>query len=178
MNPSTNQSGKKLIDLLNESSLISLNGRKLGDTSGKLTCHQYNGSSTVDLNIVSWDLYDKVQYFRVLDPVWYSDHCPIEMSLSVGHILNQIPINRDHFIPLDQDFQWSEKASYQFPEMLQSQPIQQRLKNEVVNYTKPGIDPNIAVDNFNKIIFDVSKECLIPNQSSVLKKILENIVSG
>ena len=128
MDPSTNQSGKQLMDLLNESSLISLNGRKLGDTSGKLTCHQYSGSSTVDLNIVSWDLYDKVQYFRVLDPVWYSDHCPVEMSLSIGHILNKIPINKDDFIPLDQDFQLSEEAAYQFSEMLQSQPIQQRLK--------------------------------------------------
>ena len=39
MDPSINQSGKKLMDLLNESSLISLNGRKLVDTYGKLTCH-------------------------------------------------------------------------------------------------------------------------------------------
>ena len=41
MNTDSNQSGKRLLGLLNESSLISLNGRKLGDTSGKLTCHQY-----------------------------------------------------------------------------------------------------------------------------------------
>ena len=54
---------RKLIKLLNECSLISLNGRKVGDTYGKLTCHQYNGSSTVDLHIVSWDLYEKVQFF-------------------------------------------------------------------------------------------------------------------
>ena len=170
MDPSTNQPGRKLMDLLNESSLISLNGRKLEDTSGKQTCHQYSGSSTVDLNIVSWDLYDKVQYFRVLDPVWYFDHCPIEMSLSIGHILNQIPINRDDFIPLDQDFQQSEKASYQFSEMLQPQPIQQRLKHEVVDYAKPGIDPNVAVDNFNKIIFNVSEECLTPKLKFSFKK--------
>ena len=65
------------------------------------------------------------------------------MSLSIGHFLNQIPINRDDFIPLNQDFQWSEEESYHFSEMLQSQPIQQRLKNEVVNYTKPGIDPKL-----------------------------------
>ena len=65
------------------------------------------------------------------------------MSLSKGHILNQIPINRDDFISLGQGFQWSEEASYQFSEMLQSQPIQHPLKNEVVDYTKPGIDPNI-----------------------------------
>ena len=39
MDPSTYRSGRKLTDLLNESSLISLNGGKLGDTSGKLTCY-------------------------------------------------------------------------------------------------------------------------------------------
>ena len=71
---------------------------------------------------------------------------------------------------LDQDFQWSEEASYQFSEILQSQPIQQRLKNEVVDYTKPGIDPNIAVDNFNKIIFYVSKECLTPKPKFSFKE--------
>ena len=54
--------------------------------------------------------------------------------------------------------------------MLQSQPIQQRLKNEVVDNTKPGIDPNIAVDNFNKIIFDVSKECLTPKPKFSFKE--------
>ena len=64
----SNQSGRKLIKLLNECSLISLNGRKIGDTSGKLTCHQYNGSSTVDLSIVSGDLYEKVQFFKVQVP--------------------------------------------------------------------------------------------------------------
>ena len=36
----SNQSGRKLIKLPNECSLISLNGTKIGDTSGKLTCHQ------------------------------------------------------------------------------------------------------------------------------------------
>ena len=83
---------------------MSLSGRKLGDTSGKLTCHEFNGSSTVDLSIFSWDFYDKIQYFRVLDPVWFSDHCPIEMSLRIGHNMDQIPIDRNAFIELEQDF--------------------------------------------------------------------------
>ena len=88
------------MELLNKSSLLSLNGRKLGDTSGKLTCHEFNGSSTVDLSIVSRDLCDKIQYFRVLDPVWFSDHCPIEMSLRIGHNMSQMPIDRNEFIEL------------------------------------------------------------------------------
>ena len=92
------------MELLNESSLLSLNGRKFGDTSGKLTFHEFNGCSTVDLSIVSWDIYDKIQYFRALDPVWFSDHCPIEMSLRIGDNMDQMPIDRNEFIELEQDF--------------------------------------------------------------------------
>ena len=44
----SNKSSMKLIEFLNQSSLVLLNGRKLGDTSSKLTCCQYSGSSTVD----------------------------------------------------------------------------------------------------------------------------------
>ena len=117
----SNQSERKLIKLLNECSLISLNGRKIGDTSGKYICHQYNGSSTVDLSIVSWDLYEKVQFFKVLDPVWFSDHCPVKMSLTIGHSVDEIPINRSEFVELDETFQWSEEGSYKFSEMLNSE---------------------------------------------------------
>ena len=98
MDTNSNQSGKNLLELLNESSPITLIGKKLGDTSGKLTCHQFNGSSTVDLNIVSWNLYEKVQYFKVLDPVWFSDHCPVKMSLSIGLTFDEVPIETKKFI--------------------------------------------------------------------------------
>ena len=40
MDTNSNLSGEKLSDLLNESLLITLKGKKIGDTSGKLTCHQ------------------------------------------------------------------------------------------------------------------------------------------
>ena len=43
MNLKSNKSGMKLTELLNQSSLVLLNGRKIGDTSSKLTC-----CSTVD----------------------------------------------------------------------------------------------------------------------------------
>ena len=39
----SNKSSMKLIEFLNQSSLVLLNGRKIGDTSSKLTC-----CSTVD----------------------------------------------------------------------------------------------------------------------------------
>ena len=64
--------------MFNDNTLLTLNSRKVGDTMGKLTCHKDNGSSTVDLSIVS---LHKINYFYVLDPVWFSDHCPITFSI-------------------------------------------------------------------------------------------------
>ena len=171
----SNQSGRKLIKLLNECSLISLNGRKIGDTSGKLTCHQYNGSSTVDLSIVSWDLYEKVQFFKVLDPVWFSDHCPVKMSLTIGHSVDENPINRSEFVELDETFQWSEEGSYKFSEMLNSEHIQKRLQEEVIDKCKTDAnDPNIAVVNFNNIIQDISRDCLSPKSKIYTKDNVKN----
>ena len=113
-----NTSGRKLIQLLNESNLISLNGRKIGDTSGKFTCHQYNGSSTVDLGVVSWELYDKVQYFKVLQPLRFSDHCPVKIYLEIGSLVEEGKINFDEFVDLEQTFEWSENSSAEFSKIL------------------------------------------------------------
>ena len=44
VNLKSNKSSMKLIEFFNQSSLVLLNGRKIGDTSGKLTC-----CSTVDI---------------------------------------------------------------------------------------------------------------------------------
>ena len=76
-----NSYGNKLIKIMNSSQIILLNGRKLGDTKGKLTSHQYNGSSVVDVAMCNYELYKKVNIFQVLDPVWFSDHCPIVATI-------------------------------------------------------------------------------------------------
>ena len=80
----SNKKGKELIELCDKSQLVILNGRKLGDIKGKFTCHKYNGSSVVDFIATSYNLYPKIKYFRVLDPVWFSDHCPIIYSMQVS----------------------------------------------------------------------------------------------
>ena len=50
--------------------------------NGKLTCHQSNGSSTVDYAVISENLYKSVRSFSVLDPNTGSDHCPIKLELT------------------------------------------------------------------------------------------------
>ena len=90
-----NSSGKRLIEIMSDANLLCLNGRKLGDTIGRLTCHEYNGSSTVDLALCSWDIYNQIQYFKVLDPVWYSDHCPIQLTIQTENFFEDQPIDMD-----------------------------------------------------------------------------------
>ena len=66
-----------LIDLCISCQCRILNGRTLGDTVGKLTSFQYNGSSTVDYCVVDQKLLDSVNFFKIGDFTTFSDHCQI-----------------------------------------------------------------------------------------------------
>lgn len=48
----TNNYGKLLLNLLNKSHMLVLNGRHVGDLNGKFTCTKYNGRSSIDMCIV------------------------------------------------------------------------------------------------------------------------------
>ena len=63
-----------------------LNGRKIGDLVGKYTCHQYNGSSSVDYIITETDLFEKVRHFQVLILTLFSDQCPIIANMDIKSI--------------------------------------------------------------------------------------------
>ena len=60
-----------------------LNGRKIGDLTGKYTCHQYNRSSVVDYIIAELNIFNKINYFQVLPFTTYSDHCQIVANLDI-----------------------------------------------------------------------------------------------
>lgn len=76
--------GRKLIDIVETFGLAILNGRTLGDTNGEKTCYTSRGSSTVDYFIVTTEILKHVRYMKVKPQTWYSDHSPIELSLTVG----------------------------------------------------------------------------------------------
>ena len=59
------------------------NGRTVGDLQGKLTCHETNGSSTVDYAVISEGLKNYIQSFIVLDPDTGSDHSAIRLTLTL-----------------------------------------------------------------------------------------------
>ena len=86
--------GNRLLELCQKSSLRILNGRKIGDSIGNLTCHEYNGSSTVDYFIGSTELFNNARYMKVHD--WLpcqSDHCSVNVCLNTGSRRN-LPLEK------------------------------------------------------------------------------------
>ena len=65
------------------------------------------GISTVDLSIVSWDRYHTINYFNVLDPAWFSDHCPVTFSIKSDQFLFEEKIDRSEFKELGTDHYFS-----------------------------------------------------------------------
>ena len=60
-----NRYGNLLLELCVSSGLRILNGRMVGDTLGKFTCHKYNGSSTVDYTLATENVIQDIIYFCV-----------------------------------------------------------------------------------------------------------------
>ena len=70
------------LDTVINNQLKILNGRTLGDSTGKLTCHKSNGSSLVDYFLISSWAREHVNSLQVKEFTSYSDHCPLVLCLT------------------------------------------------------------------------------------------------
>ena len=71
------------LDFVINNELKILNGRTLGDSLGRTTCHKWNGSSTVDYFLASSWVRDSIDSLRVLNLNSYSDHCPLSLHMTI-----------------------------------------------------------------------------------------------
>ena len=145
-----NKYGTKLIEYCVATGSYIANGRTLGDLQGKFTCHQKNGSSTVDYAVVNESLHHLVRKFMVLDLSLGSDHCPIvididmktEKELSNSEVKDTLPS-----IP------WNDKTRMLFLNKLSSDEVQNSLKEieNLVDSNAGNIDDIIIklTDIFN-----------------------------
>ena len=69
------------LNLIINNQLTILNGRTLGDSSGKFTSIQKQGCSVVDYFAVSNSIKYRVNYMKVLDLTEHSDHKPLSLEL-------------------------------------------------------------------------------------------------
>ena len=78
----TNNKGLKLIDICKCYDMQIANGRFIGDHWGNFTHHNKNkGESTVDLAVISDNLFSLTDDFKVLPQTVYSDHCKIVLTI-------------------------------------------------------------------------------------------------
>ncbi|CAB0006047.1 unnamed protein product, partial [Nesidiocoris tenuis] len=91
-----NAEGKRLLELLEESSLLILNGRTAGDAEGEYTFLGHMGSSVIDYVCVTPCLLEEV-VDMVVSPQPYSDHMPTVLSLRLP--VEQGPMMENWLIP-------------------------------------------------------------------------------
>jgi hypothetical protein len=135
-----------LLNICKSSGLRILNGRVLGDLSGNLTCHKWNGSSQVDYGIAHHSLLPLIQYFRVHDHLNHlSDHCKISLRLRVSR---NTPPDKTKLFQLPTRFKWNEQSLADFKEELlqvDSQTIiQEAMQNASTNLDVESLASNIS----------------------------------
>ena len=80
----TDNRGKKLLEICKSLNLFIVNGRKTGDSFGKYTSFQWNGSSVVDYVIASQTLFNEIIFMKVGNFVpWISDHCATHFQIAL-----------------------------------------------------------------------------------------------
>ncbi|VDI62114.1 Hypothetical predicted protein [Mytilus galloprovincialis] len=89
----TNSYGKQLIELCISAQFRILNGRNLGDSKGKVTCFNHNGTSIDDYCICSSGFLPSIINFSINKfDLTVSDHCPITVNI-MSQINKQPPKN-------------------------------------------------------------------------------------
>ena len=120
--------GKRLLEVCQRARLRIINGRKIGDSTGNLTCHKYNGSSTADYFIVDVNLFNHVRYIRVHD--WtpcLSDRYPI--SLDTFMIYQAPTENVSHKPKAPSKAKWDSIMEHVFQTQLQSSEVKSKIEN-------------------------------------------------
>ena len=155
---SVNEYGKKLLELCIETELRILNGRMLGDLEGKLTCHKWNGSSTVDYGIVQNSLFREIDFFKVYDLMGHlSDHCLISLGLKCN--FKATVSCKSNIYKLEKNFKWDTLSELIYKSTLVSSSVDKKIK-DILN---SGSDMTVEdmTNNVNDILLNSAKQALI-----------------
>ena len=143
--------GNDLLDFCKADDYLIINGRKVGDISGKHTSHQWNGSSLVDYIITPNQDYDKIDQFSAGEySPWLSDHCPIYTEININ-----IPKQKDlgKTIKLhhkEPGYIWNENVKIAFHTQLNSDRVE----------SKPTqMEPTEIAEEIQNTLLDTAKEC-------------------
>ena len=150
----SNARGLDLLDFCKAEDFLIVNGRKSGDIFGKMTSHQYNGSSVVDYLISS--NIDQVSDFAVGDFIpWLSDHCPIYCTISLK---SPLPSNAQNAQLSEKEpgFTWKHNSKELFESKLETNEVREKL--EAFMDDGDLSSQNLAV-SIKDTLSEIAKEC-------------------
>ena len=155
----SNTQGLLLLDTCIENSLRILNGRTMGDLSGRLTCYRPSGASVVDYALTQEDFLDEIQSFRVHDFLAHlSDHCCISSRIlthSPSHaIQSHLGNSMKHTL---HKYAWSKQIEVKFKQILTSAEVVSQLNN--LNQLDVNLySPDDLLKQTNSIIYNIAKQ--------------------
>ena len=139
---SGNKYGKKLIEHCVATRSFIVNGRTVGDFQGKLTCHEKEGSSTVDYAVVNESLQTVIRKFEVLDTTVGSDHCPIvlEINKKAGYSIKKKSLTKKA-----SSIYWNDENKQKFLTSLSTSEVQNSIVEleNMIDSSSESVEPVI-----------------------------------
>lgn len=154
----TDDRGKHILEICIASQLRLLNGRKLGDSIGYYTSHQYNGSSVIDYAICSSNIIQDIPYFKVHPFIGtLSDHCMISCMIKAKPNIKPEPKINMNKIP--SQYKWTETSKEGFKAALQLPPIQNLIMeaNSIIASTTTIDTINTATQTLTMALKEAAK---------------------
>ena len=161
-----NIQGQSVLDLCKTCNMRILNGRTLGDLTGKFTCYEHNSitPSVIDYALVDDILLSQINHFSVGDFTNYSDHCSLEFSLKLPkHIPHASAQNKVRLKQAPGRYKWSKAHKDKFQEVicsLESKTMFQKLKEKLYTLDITGI--NESIQDFNSNIYMLADKTSVP----------------
>ncbi len=161
--------GKEILQLCKSSMLNIVNGRKLGDITGKFTCYNARAHipSLIDYVMADTPSFNDISYFKVNKLTLFSDHCLIHFRLNV--LYNLQPEDKPKSVDLKPTiprFIWSTEADTKFKEALGSDNIVKNLSMLQSNHH--SIDENCIdqmVHQLNSSLILAAEIAMVPKKS-------------
>ena len=161
MDTYVNEYGRRLLELCRNARLRIVNGRVLGDTTGRMTCYQWNGSSVVDYCIADEDLLGAIEYFKVHElKGTLSNHCKI--SLQIPSCI-RLSSGRQQMYDIPKRVKWCERVSNAFISNLKTEDAQMKIKS---------IENDIEINTVNESVERITNVLIeaLPNNSASCKR--------
>ena len=155
--------GRDLIDFCISQDIYIVNGRKLGDTFGKSTCFQWNGTSVVDYLLAPKCTFDMINYLEIqpLKPS-LSDHCSLTFSLKISNL--SLEQDKTKLYSLPGKYKWDEEANTSFTKELE--------KSETLNdlhTISNNISQNSSKDDCISSVIQLSDVLMSISQNAGIK---------